>query len=319
MQSIAGEKAIMAKITQRCRIENVFGVRGVRSFLTYSRSGQPLTFAEVALVSEEGGSGQSTSIDDAYLIVTNVGAPFRMCIDRGGQSLLDELVPPGHTIVIDLAEPFDVSWSCPLNAVAAYLPRQAIFEGRKGLETHSVKVDAVLDDDLLGAIMACLRHAAGPANPREFDMFNRQLLAAVCSCLARVHSTPMDEPRLLNAGLPEEQLRSALGYILQNLDVPVSMHEVAALCGLSYRYFCRAFKASMGASPHDWAMATRVDRAKRLMQDPSLRLSDIALAVGFCDQSHFNRVFTRFSACTPGEWRRNNHDATRSSRSSEPA
>lgn len=316
--SIASEKAIMAKITQRCRIENVFGVRDMRSFLTYSRSGQPLTFAEVSLTFDGDVSGHSTSIDDAYLVVTNVGAPFRMCIDRGTRSALDEFVPSGHTIAIDLAEPFDLSWSCPLNVVAVYLPRQAIFEGRKGWEMYSLKADTVIDDDLLGAIMACLRHAAGPTNPRELEMFNRQLLTAACSCLARVHSVPMDEPRLLSSALSDGQLRSALGYILENLDVPVSMHKVALLCGLPYRQFCRAFRASMGTSPQDWAMATRVERAKRLMQDTSLRLSDIALAVGFCDQSHFNRVFTRFSACTPGEWRRN-HEPDRSSRSGEPA
>jgi transcriptional regulator GlxA family with amidase domain len=118
----------------------------------------------------------------------------------------------------------------------------------------------------------------------------------------------MSEPRLLSLALSDEQRQSAIDYILSNLDSALSMHKVAAACGLPYRLFSRAFKLSLGASPHDWAMATRVDRAKRLMQASSLRLSDIALMVGFCDQSHFNRVFVRFSACTPGEWRRN-HEA----------
>lgn len=308
----------MAKITQSCRIEHIFGVREISSFVTFSRLGQPLTVAELAMESGGGRQGHSPANDDAYLVITNVGSPCRMSFARGIRPAFDDVVPAGRTIVVDLAEPFDISWSGPLKAVAAYLPRHAIFEGRKGFETHSLKDNALLDDDLLSAIMACLRHTAGPTNPDEFEMFARQLLAAACSRLARTHSIPMSEHRLLSVALSEEQLKTAIDYILENLDVPVSMHKVAAVCGLPYRLFCRAFKVSIGASPHDWAMATRVERAKRLMQDASLRLSDIALAVGFCDQSHFNRVFTRFSACTPGEWRRN-YEAERSPGPREPA
>jgi len=236
----------------------------------------------------------------------------------GAQTAFDDVVPVGCTIALDLAEPFDVSWSGPLHAVAAYFPRRAIFEGHKGLEQHSIIDNALLDDDLLGAIMACLRHTAGPSNPKEFEMFARQLLAAACSCLARTHSALMSEPRLASLALSDEQRRTAIDYILSNLDAALSMHKVAAVCGLSYRQFTRAFKLSLGASPHDWAMATRVERAKRLMQDPSLRLSDIALMVGFCDQSHLNRVFVRFSACTPGEWRRN-RETERTAGHCEPA
>lgn len=302
----------MSKITQSHRIERIFGIREISALTTFTSSGQPLTVAELAFPSEGGGSGSSSIPDDAYLVVTNVGTPCGVSVVRDGLAVFENLIPAGHTIVIDLAETFRVSWSGPLRAVTAYLPRYAVFEGHQGLERHSLVDNALLEDDLLSAIMACLRHTADPSNPREFEMFARQLLAAACSCLARSHSTWTNAPRLPRLALSEDQRRVATDYILSNLDSGLSMHRAAALCGLPYRQFSRAFKVSLGASPHDWAMATRVDRAKRLMQDPSLRLSDIALMVGFCDQSHLNRVFVRFSSCTPGEWRRTHKAGTTS-------
>ncbi|WP_107912357.1 AraC family transcriptional regulator [Luteibacter sp. OK325] len=308
----------MSKIRQSHRIERIFGVRGIQGFSVFTPTGQPLTVIELELLPGRGGSGHAPTNDDAYLIVTNVGAPCGMSVVRDIRTVFDDIVPVGRTIAIDLAQPFDVAWSGPLHAIAAYLPRHAIFEGHKGLEQHSIVDNTVLDDDLLGAIMACLRQTAGPSNPQAFELFARQLLAAACSCLARTHSVLMSEPRLRRLALSDEQRQSAIDYILSHLDSAFSMHHVAAVCGLSYRLFTRAFRLSLGASPQDWTNATRVNRAKRLMQDPSLRLSDIALMVGFCDQSHLNRVFFRFCACTPGEWRRN-HEQKRTIEQHEPA
>lgn len=308
----------MAKVTQRRRIESIFGGPRISCFLAFSRSGRRLTVAELALPSNGTGSGRSSANDDAYLILTNVGEPYRLSIDRADRPSFDDIVPSGRTVIVDLSAAFDVSWSGAVNAVAAYLPRSAIFEGRDGMEGHVVADGAVLDDDMLGAIMACLRHAAGPSNPHESEVFARQLLAAACDRLARIHAVPTSNSRVRNGALSEAQLEAAFNCILDHLDSPISMHKVAAACGLSYGAFCRSFHRAVGASPHDWAMATRVERAKELMLDASLRLCDIALAVGFCDQSHFNRVFTRFSSCTPGAWRRY-QDEERASRHPEMA
>jgi AraC-like DNA-binding protein len=294
----------MAKSTQSCRIEQIFGIPRTPAFRTFTPTGQPLTVMELELSPGNGCPRHSPSHDDAYLVITNVGASFRLGVVRGISTTFVAVVPPGGTIVIDLAEPFDVSWSGPLHAVAAYLPRHAIFDGRKDCDRRSIVDNALLDDDLLGAIMACLRHTAPPSQPDDSDVFSRQLLAAVCSCLARSHSVLTSEPRIVGLMLTDKQKKTAIDCILSNLDSTLSMQEVASACGLPYRLFNRAFKLSLGASPHDWAMATRIAHAKELMKDSSLRLSDIALNVGFCDQSHFNRVFVRFSACTPGEWRR---------------
>jgi len=47
-----------------------------------------------------------------------------------------------------------------------------------------------------------------------------------------------------------------------------------------------------------------VERARRMLEDPSFALATIALEAGFADQSHFTRTFRRATGFTPREYRR---------------
>jgi AraC-like DNA-binding protein len=56
-----------------------------------------------------------------------------------------------------------------------------------------------------------------------------------------------------------------------------------------------------------YVAARRVERAKLMMAGTRERLTDIALACGFADQSHLNRCFRRVVGTSPGLWRRMSH------------
>jgi AraC family transcriptional regulator len=105
-------------------------------------------------------------------------------------------------------------------------------------------------------------------------------------------------------GLAPWQERRAKEMIAANLAKEVSLADIAAECGLSPSHFSKAFKASVGVTPHGWLQASRVDQARALLKDGDLLLAEIAIACGFADQSHFNRIFRRAAGITPGAWRR---------------
>jgi AraC family transcriptional regulator len=73
---------------------------------------------------------------------------------------------------------------------------------------------------------------------------------------------------------------------------------------LSKCHFSRAFKQTVGSSPMAYVAVRRVERAKLMMTSTGQRLTDIALACGFADQSHLNRYFRRVVGVSPGLWRR---------------
>nr|WP_279236740.1 helix-turn-helix transcriptional regulator [Dyella sp. RRB7] len=84
----------------------------------------------------------------------------------------------------------------------------------------------------------------------------------------------------------------------------ISLQQVSAACRLSPSAFVRAFKKSLGITPHQWLLSRRIEYADDLLSDGSLSLVEVALAAGFGDQSHFTRIFTRRVGVSPGAYRR---------------
>lgn len=105
-------------------------------------------------------------------------------------------------------------------------------------------------------------------------------------------------------GLAPWQEARAKEFIAAHLSQSVSLQKVADVCGLSLAHFSRAFKTSVGMTPHTWLQTCRMARAKDLMLTTPTDLADIALECGFADQSHFTRTFARMHGVGRGAWRR---------------
>ena len=115
------------------------------------------------------------------------------------------------------------------------------------------------------------------------------------------------------ARLAPRQLRRVEEYLIEHLAETVRLKDLASLTGLSQSQFGRAFKASTGFSPHRWQLNARVAKAQELLLAGQMPLAEIALATGFVEQSHFNRVFKNVMGTPPGSWRRE-HRSRRASR-----
>lgn len=105
-------------------------------------------------------------------------------------------------------------------------------------------------------------------------------------------------------GLAPWQLQRATEYMTGHLAGSVLLKDLAEQTGLSPSRFGRAFKLSMGISPHRWQMNLRVLEAQEMLRDGKRSLADIAHATGFAEQSHFSRVFKEVVGIPPGAWQR---------------
>jgi len=105
-------------------------------------------------------------------------------------------------------------------------------------------------------------------------------------------------------GLSPAAMRRVRDYIDAHLSDSVELMELAEIAGLSIFHFARQFKHSKGITPHHYLVSRRVGRAKELMAETSVSLSDIAFASGFAYQSHLTRHFRQIVGITPGQFRR---------------
>jgi AraC family transcriptional regulator len=106
-----------------------------------------------------------------------------------------------------------------------------------------------------------------------------------------------------HGGLPPRVLRRLRDYIDANIDQRISVEALARLANLSVCYFVRAFKQSVGVTPHDYLIRKRVERTMELLSGTDLSLSEIALAAGFADQSHCARRFREHVGMSPRDYR----------------
>ena len=100
------------------------------------------------------------------------------------------------------------------------------------------------------------------------------------------------------------QVKRIRSYIESQLDSSIRATELADVVQLSTSHFCRAFRKTFGESPLAYIRKRRIQRAQELMLTSRLRLSQVALECGMCDQAHFCRAFRRIVGINPNAWRR---------------
>jgi AraC-like DNA-binding protein len=113
-----------------------------------------------------------------------------------------------------------------------------------------------------------------------------------------------DVPPLSRGGLSPALAHRICEYIESHLDERISLEALASMAGLSAHHFARAFRQSVGTPPHGYLLQRRLEHVEHMLRDTQLPLSQIALAVGFSDQSHLARHFRRLTGMPPSLARR---------------
>jgi AraC-like DNA-binding protein len=141
---------------------------------------------------------------------------------------------------------------------------------------------------------ACLSSA-------EERLYGDSLVAAF---LAATHKELNRQATSNESGLVPWQLRIAKCYIEEHFRRDISLAELANLTQLSQSRFARGFRISTGIPPYSWALRRRIAAAEQLLATTNTPLSEIAVQIGFADQSHLTKAFRRALGATPAAWRR---------------
>lgn len=159
------------------------------------------------------------------------------------------------------------------------------------------------DDPAAARILGLLSEEAAVEDASS-RLFVEQAVDLLCTQLVRAHSSFGALAPAPRRGLADWQIRRVTEYMRAHLDEDIGLNELAALVNLSRFHFCTAFRLATGRTPHEWLVALRVERAKQLLKDPNLRITDIALAVGYETPSAFAAAFRKVTGTTPTDFRR---------------
>lgn len=141
-------------------------------------------------------------------------------------------------------------------------------------------------------------------NDRYLEKLNQiQTFDDLCLWLSGVMNHVMDSvfdfTGLRHAGV----INQSIQYINTHYDQRLTLETVASRVFLSPPYFSRIFKEETGETFTAYLNRVRVDRSRELLRHKHLRLADIALLVGFEDQSYFTKVFKKITGIPPLRYR----------------
>lgn len=156
-------------------------------------------------------------------------------------------------------------------------------------------------DGFIQSIWAALSHEL------ETCKFGGHLLVdslktALAIHLLRHYCTTVPKLSSYGNSLSPDKLTRVLDYIHANLDRNLKLSEIAAIAQIGQYHFLNLFKQSKGVTPHQYILRCRIEKAKSLLRHSELNIADIAVRVGFCDQSHLTRYFKRLTGLTPKQY-----------------
>ncbi len=105
-------------------------------------------------------------------------------------------------------------------------------------------------------------------------------------------------------GLANWQKTTVVRYIEAHLSEQIVLSTLARLVRLSDHHFCRSFKHSFGVPPRQYQMQRRMERAKALLADRAISITEIGLIVGYSQSSAFSVAFRKMTGWSPSDFRR---------------
>jgi YesN/AraC family two-component response regulator len=159
---------------------------------------------------------------------------------------------------------------------------------------------------------------------RDFDYAQKALHLGVCRYLLKpskmdelreafqhmtdtLHSRAIESPEPSEISSQSEAgnfiARAALQYIKQHYTQHISLSEVADSVYVSQWHLSKLINGHLGQSFFDIVNGLRIEKAKELLPNPSLKVHEIALAVGYGDVAHFSKNFKKLTGKSPLEFR----------------
>ncbi len=199
--------------------------------------------------------------------------------------------------------PFTVSWDEPFEVVSLLFSpgfiSEFIWPSGRSLE---LREEYSFEDPLLAHLLLGLDSEMDAGNPSG-PLFVETLGAAAVVQLVRTHAGAQPMART-KGGLSPNRSRKLLEYIDANLHRQLSLRELAGMVDMNVFHLLRMFKVSFGLPPHRYVLERRIGRAKDLLRDRELPISEVAFRCGYAEQSSFARAFQRMTGICPRSYRR---------------
>jgi AraC family transcriptional regulator len=232
-----------------------------------------------------------------HRLVINIGNAVQYEY-RTGNKWISTITQPGNISLIEAGTENEVRWTDePLHMLAIEL-NPAFTEEFAGMGKLSFREQRAIEDNMLYQLSVSLNEEL------QYGDFAGKLYGESVAIGFAIHigTKYMDAAKQLFAPkgkLSAKQLKLILEYFKMHTTENVGLGEMSSMLCMSPFHFSRVFKNTTDMSPHQYMLRLKVERAIQLIVKKDASLTDIALSMGFNDQSHFIRVFKKITGRLP--------------------
>lgn len=102
---------------------------------------------------------------------------------------------------------------------------------------------------------------------------------------------------------PHKQVRLARRYLDQSYDTPITIDDLSREVALSPYYLIRTFRRVYKQTPHQYLVGQRIAKAKELLRNSDLSITEICMTVGFESLGSFSTLFSKVAGISPSAYR----------------
>jgi len=129
-------------------------------------------------------------------------------------------------------------------------------------------------------------------------MLNALFYGLLYQCQKHVENAESSKPSTAHSKIASE----AHSYLCEHFRESCSLSVLSAKIHASPNHIRTVFQKEYGVSPYEFVLHRRIEEAKILLAEQRISFTDIAIRLGFCSQSHFNKLFKAHVHCTPKEY-----------------
>lgn len=244
---------------------------------------------------------------DHHMISYCPAGNARLVQGRAG-TVHESMISAGVSLILPAG--YDSSWdgdsaaSARLRVPASLVDMAAEQVGRRSMAQVEIRnVFEVRDTAIERLALILLAEMDLKPHPTQALIVDGVSTALAAHLLRLYNVFELAEPRD-ERSLGRVELSRLIAYIEDNIDRTIGLAELAEIVNVSRFHFARLFKRSTGQTAISFVEQCRLRRARALIAETDLPLSEIALMTGFADQSHFTRRFHRHVGSTPAAYAR---------------
>jgi len=237
----------------------------------------------------------------AELLLTFDSAEAEIVWRKGAGCTRRQVLGPHQFCLIPPNTPHACEWKRKADVVVVFfgegLLKNQVRQSLEGVVAGDFRPLTRLDGCLWS--LGCIFHDLCHKEERPSADFIESVGTALASRTLELHFQANQREVRAQPGLSDDVLNRVVTYIDGHLHEGITVKDMARHAALSKKHFTRLLKITTGASPIQFLLKCRVEKALELLRTGKFRVGEVACQVGFCDQSHLDRNCRKFFGCAP--------------------